>query len=66
MFWISFATLTGLPATVAPIGETGEGLPVGIQIIGPYLEDATPIDVAAKMAKVIGGFEPPEGYREPT
>ena len=62
MFWISFATLTGLPATVAPIGKTTDGLPVGIQIVGPYLEDATPIDVAAKMTKVVGGFEPPEGY----
>jgi len=62
MFWISFATLAGLPATVAPIGKTRDGLPVGIQIIGPYLEDATPIDVAAKMAEVVGGFEPPEGY----
>ena len=62
-FWISFATLTGLPATTAPIGLTSEGLPVGIQIIGPYLEDATPIDVAMKLAEVIGGFRPPEGYR---
>jgi len=64
MFWISFATLAGLPATVAPIGKTADGLPVGIQIIGPYLEDATPIDVAAKMAEIVGGFEPPEGYME--
>ncbi|MGD2201485.1 MAG: amidase, partial [Candidatus Bathyarchaeota archaeon] len=43
-FWVSFATLSGLPATVAPIGRTPTGLPVGIQIIGPYMEDATPID----------------------
>jgi amidase len=63
MFWISFATLCGLPATIAPIGKTNKGLPVGIQIIGPYLEDATPIDVAAKIAKVIGGFEPPPDYK---
>lgn len=62
LFWISFATLTGLPATVAPIGRTRDGLPVGIQIIGPYLEDATPIDVAARMSEIIGGFQPPEGY----
>ena len=55
LFWISFATLTGLPATVAPVGMTKDGLPVGIQIIGPYLEDATPIDVAAKMVEFIGG-----------
>jgi amidase len=60
-FWISFATLGGLPATTAPVGLTGSGLPVGIQILGPYLEDATPIDVAGKMADVIGGFRPPKG-----
>ena len=62
LFLISFATLTGLPATVAPIGRTRDGLPVGIQIIGPYLEDATPIDVASKISEVVGGFRPPEGY----
>jgi amidase len=61
-FWIAFATLTGLPATTAPVGFTGDGLPVGIQIIGPYLEDATPIDLAGKLADVIGGFRPPKGY----
>jgi amidase len=61
-FWISFATMTGLPATTAPIGLTKEGLPVGIQIIGPYLEDATPIDIAGKLADIFGGFQPPEGY----
>jgi amidase len=64
MFWVSFATLAGLPATVAPIGKTGDDLPVGIQIVGPYLEDATPIDIAARMVDAVGGFEPPEGYRE--
>jgi amidase len=61
-FWISFATLTGLPATTAPVGLTRDGLPVGIQILGPYLEDATPIDVAARLAEVTGGFRPPKGY----
>ncbi len=64
LFWISFATLTGLPATTAPAGLTRDGLPVGIQIMGPYLEDATPIDVAGKLADVIGGFRPPRGYED--
>ena len=62
LFWISFAMLTGHPATTAPVGLTRDGLPVGIQIIGPYLEDATPIDVAARLADVIGGFTPPKRY----
>jgi len=61
-FWISFATLTGLPATTAPVGLTRGNLPVGIQIVGPYLEDATPIDVAGRLADVLGGFQPPPGF----
>jgi amidase len=61
-FWISFASLAGLPATTAPVGFTPGGLPVGIQIVGPYLEDATPIDVAGRLADVIGGFRPPPGF----
>lgn len=61
-FWISFATHTGLPATVVPVGLTHEGLPVGMQIIGPYLEDATPIDLAAKVEELLGGFRPPKGF----
>ena len=30
-----------------PVGLTAGGLPVGLQIVGPYLEDATPIDLIA-------------------
>jgi amidase len=61
-FWITFATLSGLPATTAPIGLTSDDLPVGIQIMGPYLEDATPIDFAGRLAEVVGGFRRPQGY----
>jgi amidase len=60
--YMSLAVLTGCPATVAPAGRTRTGLPVGIQILGPYLEDATPIRLAALLAKEIGGFKPPRGY----
>jgi amidase len=61
-FWISFASLAGLPATTAPVGLGRGGLPVGIQVVGPYLEDATPIDVAGRITDVIGGFRPPPGF----
>jgi amidase len=60
--WTSLATLSGCPATVAPVGRTRTGLPVGLQIMGPYLEDATPIDIARLMGDVVGGFEAPPGY----
>ena len=63
LYWISFATLTGLPATVAPVGLTRDTkLPVGIQVMGPFLEDATPIDIAGKVGELTGGYQPPPGY----
>ena len=60
--WVATATLTGCPATVAPIGQTKAGLPVGIQIMGPYWEDATPITFAGLLAEELGGFTAPPGY----
>jgi amidase len=62
--WIAPATLTGCPATAAPIGKTPEGLPVGIQIMGPYWEDATPISFADLLSREMGGFTPPPGFTE--
>ena len=60
--WSAPATLIGCPATVAPVGHTKAGLPVGIQIMGPYWEDATPITFAALLAEELGGFTAPPGY----
>jgi amidase len=60
--WIFHATLTGNPATVCPAGRTPDGLPCGIQILGPYLEDATSIDVAGRIAELTGGYVAPPGY----
>jgi len=60
--YITLATLTGCPATTAPAGLSKSGLPVGLQIIGPYLEDATPIGFAQLLAREIGGFQAPPGY----
>jgi amidase len=60
--WIALATMAYLPATVAPVGRTRGGLPVGLQIVGPYLEDRTTIDFARHVAQVVGDFEPPPGY----
>jgi len=62
MKWASFAVVTGLPATSAPVGRTAEGLPVGIQIMGPYHEDLTTLDIAQRMSELLGGFKPPPGY----
>jgi amidase len=61
-YWSVFATLPGLPATVAPAGRTRSGLPAGIQIIAPIWEDGTSIEFAALLADLVGGFIPPPGY----
>jgi len=61
--YITPATLTGCPATTAPAGLSKSGLPVGLQIVGPYLEDATPIGFAQLLSREIGGFQPPPGFR---
>lgn len=60
--WVGLSCVSYLPATVAPVGSTPEGLPVGVQIVGPYLEDRTPIHVARLMEDVTGGFTPPPGF----
>ncbi len=64
MNWIFFATVAGLPATVMPVGRTASGLPVGLQIVGPMWEDATPIQFASLLAERLGGFTPPPGFLE--
>lgn len=60
--WISMATLAGCPATVIPVGKTQANLPVGLQIMGPYMEDGTSLDLAAKLENLLGGFTPPPGF----
>ena len=64
LVWPEIATTPGLPATAAPIGLTGTGLPVGVQIVGPYLEDRTPLAFAALIERAFGGFVAPSGYAD--
>ncbi len=56
------AALSGQPATEFPAGRTATGLPIGLEAIGPYLEDRTTITLAALLADELGGFEPPPGF----
>jgi amidase len=63
LFFAGFASLSYLPATVAPIGFTAEGLPVGLQIIGPEGEDPTTIEFARLLGSEIGGFMPPPAFQ---
>jgi amidase len=57
LFWITQASLPGLPAVAAPIGRTRGGLPVGAQIIGPLYEDDTAVTFAELLGEIVGGPE---------
>ncbi len=57
--WAGLVGMAYLPSTTAPAGHDSDGLPVGIQIVGPYLEDRSTIDFARRLADVLGGFTAP-------
>ncbi len=60
--WVCIANLFGLPATSAPIGLSESGLPIGIQLIGNYLQDKTTIAFASLLEREYGGFKIPPGF----
>ncbi len=62
LFWASLAGLSYLPASVAPIGLTSEGLPVGVQIIGPQFGDLTCLEFAQLLEERYRAFVPPPGF----
>jgi amidase len=47
----------GLPAVSLPIGTTASGLPVGVQLVGPALSEATLLALAAAVEPVAGWLD---------
>jgi amidase len=62
--WPGIATLPGLPSTAIPTGFAADGLPVGVQIVGPWLEDRTPLKLAELIEREFGGFVPPPMFND--
>ena len=48
------ANLAGLPAVSVPSGSTQQGLPVGMQLLGPALEDRRVLTAAAGLQALAG------------
>jgi Asp-tRNA(Asn)/Glu-tRNA(Gln) amidotransferase A subunit family amidase len=48
------ANLTGQPATAVPTGLSGDGLPVGLQVMGPRWADLRTLAVAARVEALTG------------
>ena len=60
--WAGPAVMAGLPSTNVPIGFSQNNLPIGMQIVGPYLEDKTCLEVAKIVRDLNGGFTKPSGF----
>ena len=39
-----------------------DGLPIGVQLVGPWLEDRTPLKLAELIERNFGGFVPPKMF----
>jgi amidase len=61
--WPGLVTVANLPATAIPTGRRVDGMPMGVQAVGPYLEDRTPLRFAALAAREMGGYTPPPSSR---
>ena len=59
LFWAGINNVALLPAAVMTAGRDSAGLPIGVQVIGPYLEDHTCLRLGTEIEQALGGFTPP-------
>ena len=58
--WTGLIGVVGLPSAVPPLPQTADGLPVGIQVVTPYLHDRSAVRLAALVTEAAGGgYQPP-------
>ncbi|MFV0524381.1 MAG: amidase [Acidimicrobiales bacterium] len=62
MRWMGLFGVSYLPVTVVPIGLHSSGLPFGVQVVGPFLEDRTALAAAALVETIAGGTPCPPGW----
>jgi amidase len=60
--WAGLPLVSYLPSTAVPVSRTKASLPVGVQIVGPYLEDFTTIAIASMLERELGGFVAPPDF----
>ena len=59
-----FCNLTGLPGLAVPADLDDDGLPVGVQVVGPLWSEMRLLEIARELeqAEILPGFQPPPGY----
>ena len=58
-FWAGLTSVAHLPSTVIPAGTASDGLPVGLQIVGPTWSDLRTIGLAQRLEAMGFAFTPP-------
>jgi len=62
VFWTGMFGVLYLPVAVVPVGQTAGGIPVGMQVVTPYLHDRRAIAIAGALGDVTRGYRVPPGY----
>ena len=57
--WPALIGSAYLPSTSTPVGHTAAGLPVGVQVVSPYLHDYRSIAVAGLITQLVDGYAIP-------
>jgi len=63
MGYTSIFSLTGSPVVVLPFSLSGEGLPIGVQVVGRRWRDMELLNVAEALTEVTGTFQRPKGFQ---
>ena len=62
--FVSVFNVSGHPAVIVPLGQSKKGLPIGLQIVGPYWSEPQLIKFAQHLSELTQGFTPPKDYVE--
>ncbi len=60
--WAGLTLNAYLPVTTVPVGLTQDGLPIGVQVVAPYLGDRTALAAARLLEEHHRRFVAPPGY----
>ncbi len=65
MAWLGAVGSALLPVVTLPVRPTPGGLPVGVQVVGPFLSDRRLLRMASRLDEAAGaGFTPPPAFSE--
>jgi Asp-tRNA(Asn)/Glu-tRNA(Gln) amidotransferase A subunit family amidase len=59
MTYTQWFNLLGNPALVVPAGQSSEGLPIEVQVVGRSYEEELLLAVGAEIDRGLGAYQPP-------